>query len=119
VVSRAGHYRVSAPLRITVSGIILRGENAVVVSTGQSRQALIQVNGTVPAQPSGPAITVAADAPAGTTQLKGFHKLTRGSFPPNPEIISRTDVERRYGGRMQTTPKEMLCRGASKKLSIA
>jgi len=69
VLLRAGRYRVAEQLRISTSGIVLRGENATLVATGRSRDTLLLVRGTPPAALAAPAITVTADTPVGSTQL--------------------------------------------------
>jgi hypothetical protein len=68
-VLRAGIYRVAGQLHITSSGVVLRGENATIVASGQSRRTLILVRGDVQIQPPEESIAVAADTATGSTQL--------------------------------------------------
>ena len=69
VVLRAGRYLVNGQLQIRTSGIVLRGENATVTATGQSRRTLIDICGSGPNLTSEPEHVLAADAPAGSIQL--------------------------------------------------
>ncbi|MBK9990223.1 MAG: hypothetical protein IPP19_05690 [Verrucomicrobia bacterium] len=69
VVLQSGNYRVGGQLQIRASGIVLRGENATIVATGQSRRSLILVHGTGNDRKLGPALAVANDTSAGTNQL--------------------------------------------------
>jgi len=45
VVLRPGIFRIGGQLRITVSGVVLRGTGSTLVATGQSRRTLIEVRG--------------------------------------------------------------------------
>lgn len=69
VVLQTGNYRVSGQIQIRASGIVLRGENATLVATGQSRRSLISVRGTETERKLGPALPVTNDTTAGTNQL--------------------------------------------------
>jgi hypothetical protein len=69
VLLRPGTYRVEGQLHIGASGVVLRGDRATVVATGQSRRTLIQIGGRDDRVLSR-AIPVAADTvPAGATKL--------------------------------------------------
>jgi hypothetical protein len=69
VVLRPGKYRVGGQLHLNASGIVLRGEDATLSATGQSRRTLIFVRGEIPNYNSAPRIPIATDAPAGATRL--------------------------------------------------
>lgn len=69
VLLRPGSYRIDGQLRITASGVVLRGRDATLVATGESRRTLIQIAARNDAQ-RGPAISVAAEiTAAGSTRL--------------------------------------------------
>lgn len=67
VLLRPGTYHVAGQLRVNASGVVLRGEHATLVATGESRRTLIQVGGRDD-RGLGPEIRV-ADAPAGARSL--------------------------------------------------
>lgn len=69
VVLKAGLYRISGQLQIRASGVVLRGEKASLVATGQSRRSLILVSGSASDRKLGPTLAVSTDAPVGTRQL--------------------------------------------------
>jgi hypothetical protein len=46
VALQAGTYRLGGELRITASGVVLRGHDTVLIATGQSRRTLIEVRGS-------------------------------------------------------------------------
>ena len=66
----AGEFHVSGQLRLDVSGVVLRGmgRQTRIIATGQSRRALIRLGAARPAGTSQSA-RIAADAPAGATEL--------------------------------------------------
>ncbi len=64
-----GKFRVEGQLKIESSGIVLRGEDAVITATGQSRRTLIEVRGKTQ-RTVGPAIKVTDEmVPAGAMNL--------------------------------------------------
>jgi hypothetical protein len=70
LVFRPGTYHINGQLRINTSGIVLRGESATFIATGQSRRALIYISGSDRIGRQGPALYITGDAPTGSTQLK-------------------------------------------------
>ena len=69
VVLRTGTFRVNGQILIRASGVVLRGENASIIATGQSRRTLILGCGSAPNQPSSYNSVVTTDAPVGSTRL--------------------------------------------------
>jgi hypothetical protein len=69
VVLRTGTYRVNSQLKISASGVVLRGEKATIIATGQSRRTLIFVGGKKTDHLFSYKSIVITDAPAGSTQL--------------------------------------------------
>jgi len=82
VVLRTGTYRVKDQLKISASGVVLRGENSTIIATGQSRRTLIFVAGKSTDQPLSYKSKVTADVPAGSTQLTlaSVEGLTAGMY---------------------------------------
>ena len=69
VLLKPGRYAIATPLHITTSGIVLRGEKAILVATSQSRQTLVQVSGNPSAPLTSLGINVTTDAQAGSRTL--------------------------------------------------
>lgn len=69
IVLQPGAYHVSGQIKIYTSGVVLRGEKAVIIATGRSRRTLILVSGTEFDRKLGPTSTVASDEPAGSSKL--------------------------------------------------
>jgi hypothetical protein len=74
VLIEAGRYEIGGQLRMTASGVVLRGQGpdrTVLVATGTDRRALIQYAGRNDRRATGPAIAVAdAYVPVGSTQVR-------------------------------------------------
>ncbi|PTY05091.1 hypothetical protein DB347_16560 [Opitutaceae bacterium EW11] len=70
VVLRSGSYRIEGQLRIRTSGTVLRGENAILVATGQDRRTLIEVASTETRELSSPIAVAEERVPAGARSLK-------------------------------------------------
>ncbi|MFT3868696.1 MAG: DUF6298 domain-containing protein [Nibricoccus sp.] len=70
ILLKAGVYPVSGQLQIRASGVVLRGENATLVATGQSRRALILISGSALDRKLGIPLAIGADAPVGGRTLK-------------------------------------------------
>lgn len=69
ILLKAGTYRIDGQLQLRASGLVLRGENATLVASGQSRRSLILVTGSAADRKIGPPLALSADAPAGAQQL--------------------------------------------------
>jgi len=69
VVLSPGVYHVDGQIKIQTSGVVLRGEKATIIATGQSRRALILISNGTTGRELGRVLTIAKDAPAGCTQL--------------------------------------------------
>ena len=81
-----GVFTISSPLRITASGIVLRGMGhgrTTLVKQGVDRGAMIYVAPTPTPFPSGKGIAAILEAPAGSTQLT----VDSGTFKPGERIL--------------------------------
>jgi hypothetical protein len=76
VVLAKGNYEIAGQLRITASGVVLRGEGqgidgTVLVATGWERRALIEISGRADRKSTGPAVAVLDEyVPVGATKLR-------------------------------------------------
>ncbi|PTX97785.1 hypothetical protein DB354_05770 [Opitutus sp. ER46] len=68
VVLRPGTYRVGGQLRLAASGVVLRGERATLVATGDDRRTLIQVGGRND-RGLGRLVPVRGNVAVGTTEI--------------------------------------------------
>ena len=64
----AGTYRVSGPIRLGASGLVLRGQDATLLATGIDRRAVLVLEGTGVPTEAAP-LAVASDVPVGATTL--------------------------------------------------
>lgn len=69
VLLRGGTFRVEGTLRLDRSGVVLRGSGATLLATGQSRRALIEVEGRETRRCGTPRAAM-GDVPAGTRRLR-------------------------------------------------
>ncbi|HVU35847.1 MAG TPA: DUF6298 domain-containing protein [Opitutaceae bacterium] len=70
VLLRPGTYHVAGQLRVDASGVVLRGQRATLVATGQSRRTLIQVGGRFD-RTSSPGVPITSETVvAGSTQFE-------------------------------------------------
>lgn len=82
----AGTFRISAPLRIPASGIVLRGagrDRTRLLKTGPDRDAAVRIETTRPQQCTAPKDTfrvVSADVPAGATTLTLDRPVAKGTM---------------------------------------
>lgn len=69
VVLLPGTFQVSGTLVLHSSGVVLRGEGATLVATGNRRRTLISVQGSEQARTVGAPVTIVADVPAGSFRV--------------------------------------------------
>lgn len=86
VVLRPGTYRVAGQLRITASGVVLRGNDAVIVATGNSRRTLIEIGGRDDRVVSDGIRVADEKVPAGATKLT---LASVGGLMPGARVLVR------------------------------
>jgi Family of unknown function (DUF6298) len=86
VVLRPGTFLVGGQLRLTSSGVVLRGKGATIVATGISRRALIELRGRGERALGAPLRVLDDDVPAGARRL---HVEWNGSLVVGARVVVR------------------------------
>jgi hypothetical protein len=115
VLLKRGRHAVAGTLRITASGVVLRGEaGTVLVGTGPTQRNLIEIRGAAAGRASGSAVAVTADyVPVGATVIP----VRTSRFEPGqdrdraPSRQRRMDRRDRHGPH-HATPRRPVEHGA-------